>query len=439
MILGLGQSAQRLRFRRVAIGPTLLAAAMASGAGAAAGTAPSTSIAPCRPGTPEHKTATQQLDALAAVIRRVENAGDLKRAQKQLDDLLASRCFALSIEAPTGYQTSSRVAFRRWWDDGGQAWVGSYLEGDTRQRLPAIVVPPDVIESLVPGDADGEVPSAALAGLLCPATDAACGAEARGYRRRAERFFATSGQPPFEDCLQRTRDSAARAPSIDPCGRSARAGDYPAWRACVAEGRPRVPVLPWGDTRGPRGGWLTIRLSDATAGAGCTRTRFFHVDSGSVHVVDQCPPAAAAGTEGPARPAAHVETGQVPPGFLREALWGLLLAERFALHQVNAHRVPVPAGLMPRWPAGRAAPAITSCGAGPSVHSPTLAWLWQDAANVVTQGAFSVAPTHPGGTYAAFLVDVLIESFARTTPAVPLPPALLELASAKMPARGGSP
>jgi hypothetical protein len=70
---------------------------------------------------------------------------------------------------------------------------------------------------------------------------------------------------------------------------------------------------------------------------------------------------------------------------------------------------PSPPASCPAGPPGEPRPPSPLVVRGRPSTAPTLAWRWQNAADVVAEGAFSVAPTHPGGNYAAVLVDVLIQ------------------------------
>jgi hypothetical protein len=394
----------------------------------ARGAAAQTAHVPCAPGAAEHASAVADLAALDGRIRAIAGARQLQAAQRDLERLLGSRCFDLSIDTWCGYQTPSVTAFKGWWAAGGHDWVASYLQADARLTFKEIVIPPDVLSSLVPGDQAGPPPGPALARLLCDAGDRGCGAETRGFRRRAELFFGTDRGTIFEDCARRARTAAG----ADPCAPAAQSRDYPGWRTCVTGERPRVPALPWGELRSPAGGWLVTRRSDdrsLVAGGRCQRTRFFQVDSGAAYRADHCP-------DGAGNPVT-VAGGRVPAPALRELLWMLLLADRVDLRQVQAHHVRVPEGLLPRWPADRPGPDAGECGFGPGAHAVTLSWRWQGARGALAQEAVALGTSQPGPSYAATLLEVVDAAFQPGKPGTALPPALLEMAARELVPRDG--
>jgi hypothetical protein len=352
-------------------------------------------------------------------IRSVKDAAGLKLAQGELTELLSAPCFAMSAEAPRSHDSASVVAFTSWWRDGGHAWVRSYLEADAQQHLAFVTLAPDVRESLSPGDADFKKPlPPALGELLCPAHALHCGAEARAFRRRAERSFEMGRGTLYQDCAR--PDPGGEATAARRCDRLARTAGYVGWRDCIEGLRPRRPALPWGDLRSPSAGWLEIDRGEQVARAGqrCAQTHVFHVESGSAFVVESC-----AGKAGPASSSGHdtVIAGRVPGGLLRESLWMLLLADRVTLLQTSEHSVQVPKGLATRWPVGRVERPLSGCAMGPSAHAPVISWRWSGASTVAdrfrTDGS-------PGSAYAALLVDVLIASFDDLPPSQPLPSAL---------------
>jgi hypothetical protein len=374
-------------------------------------------VLPCAPGTSDHREATAAFAVLDQRIRGLDDAAPVKDLVDQLSQLAGSRCFALSTEDPSGVPTTtSSRALRVWWSSGGASWLHSYLEADARLRLKEVVLPPEISASLIPGQVTEPEVAPALAQLMCPATDRLCGVESRGFRRRAELFFAARRSGFFDDpCRDHPPDVSNRGA----CAKASRSG-YKAWRRCLDGQRDRTPDLPLGDSKSPAGGWLQInRVGDTaeTSDPSCHRVRLFHVDSGSVYLVDACP----------GKPESSVVGGRVPTQVVRETLWMLMLAKHVRFRQRQAQTEYLPAGLVPAWPIkivtdGGIEEGIRGGCAGGVVHDTTITWEWLAPAPVA--GEFRLAGS-PGGAYADTLIQVLDSSFDPQAPTEPLPRDLL--------------
>jgi hypothetical protein len=384
---------------------------------AAAAGGPNQTLRPCPSSSPLLADARRDLAALGQRIEAIADASQLAAAQRDLRLLLQTPCLAISAESRGRFETTSVVAFKAWWRDGGRAWVQSYLDADARGRLEYLTLPPDVRDSLIPGDTSGAPAAPALAALLCPAKDAACGSESRGFRVRAEGFFASSTGEGFQPC----RLGPPPMPA-EPCRAEGRAGDFARWRACVHEARPVAPALPWGDLRSPRGGWLMIRRSSDGSRDGdkevCQRTRRYHLDSGSAYVVTSCRPVEGSG----AKPRQTIQGGRASVALVREALWMLLLEDRVTWRLLTAHIQPVPDRLRVQWNT-RTAADIGGCTVGPSAHAAEIGWRWGDPDRLRAEGRILVGH-EPGETYAAQLLAALEATFEPGQPTESLPPAL---------------
>jgi hypothetical protein len=377
-------------------------------------------LAVCASDSAEAKTATAALADLDQQIARLSSAGDAAATAKALGHLLLQPCFELAAENPRqGDVTSatSSSALRTWWQAGGRAWLDSYLHGSAEGRIDPIVLPPDMLDSFVPGDARGAALPAQIAQLTCAANASEeCGAEVRGYQRRAQVFFATQS---------RARPGSCANPEIpaDPtCGIAARKRDYVAWRLCLEERRTRVPTLPLGQMRPPREGWLVVSQKPRPPSEkGCAESQAFHVASGSAAIVVTCagrgtPPDAGTGSR-------KITTGVVPAAFVREALWMLMLSDRVKLRQTHAETKHLPSGMVPRWPRGGTASG-SGCSEG-SAHDTIISWQWWSEGQPLLSGHGNVV-RDPGMAHAANLFEVLQASFSPAKPALPVPAAVLE-------------
>jgi hypothetical protein len=375
-------------------------------------------LRPCPASSPMVADARRELAALGQRIEAIADANQLAAAQRDLRLLLQTPCLAISAESRGSFDTKSVVAFKAWWRDGGRVWVESYLNADAGGRLKNLTLPPDVRDSLIPDDASGSPASPALAGLLCPAKDASCGSESRGFRVRADAFFVSSTDVRLEPC----RPGAPPPVETEPCRAEARAGDFARWRNCVHQARPLVPALPWGDLRSPRGGWLsTLRSSDGYRSGDkevCKRTRRYHIDSGSTYIITSCRPVDADKT---AKPRQSVQGGRSSVALVREALWMLLLEPRVTWRQVAAHVEPVPATLRVQRNSVTI-PDISGCLVGPSAHAPDIGWSWGEQDKL--RGAGRLRLRNPGEVYAVQLLNALEATFEPGQPTESLPPGL---------------
>jgi hypothetical protein len=375
------------------------------------------SLRACPAGTPELAAAQARLAEFSARVAAQDGTAKGDALAGELGQLLASRCFALSAESPRAGPRGP--AFVPWWQAGGREWAQSYLKADASGRLASVVLPPDVPPALFPEGATKA--SGVLKELACPPGEAACGAEAREFRRRAELFFTTARDQAFE------QPHNPPASPADLCAREATSGKYVTWRSCIELHRPLVPVLPTGELRSPSTGWLVVQ---APAEGRCTRLRFFHVDSGSTQALEVCPAqaSAAAVREVPA------ETGRVSATTLRETLLMLLLSDKVVPAQPSAWRVLLPKGLTPAWPP-QADMGVSGSVPGRSPHSTRIRWRWSDGALAPAQGSFDLG-WDPGGTYASMLLDVLSAGLVHEPGKVAVPAKLREQAVAAVtPAR----
>jgi hypothetical protein len=372
------------------------------------------SLVPCRADSLELIAARSALAAIDARIDALTPTQPLDPLRADLRALLASRCLVMSAEARGVPGTKSHRAFRAWWQAGGRRWVDSYLSADFKGRMNRIVIPPEAPASLVPGDSDGVTADATVTRLMCPADAPACGAEARGFRRRAEMFFSSADSDRF------TSPYNPPASNTRFCLKEAKTSNYATWRECLDVHRPTLPAVPLGDLRNLQGGWLVVHKYAPPASEQCVRTDFLHVDSGSVYEADSCRPTKSAkGT--PFTPRGR-RAGHVLEAALRETLWMLILSDLVTHRQIDGWVVEVPKNLTPAWPAGRDIAVSGFVPVGPT-HKTNLHWSWQASTAILAKGSFDLGASF-GGTYAAMLFDVLLAGFEAVPPKEPLPDAL---------------
>lgn len=390
---------------------------------------PRAALADCGRGSPEHEAARVRFRDLDSRLDAPFDNGALPALKKELEALLATPCFTLSVENSRRLDVKSALAFRTWWKDGGADWVGSYLPRDLGGDPPTVVIPPDFRRSLALDDNPGHP----LAALLCPSTDASCGAETRGWLLRAERAFSLAPASwlgpahdaknlPENTCVQKARGEKA---------------SYRAWRLCQEDHRPRRAALPLGSFSAPKNGWLVLRGRRGHYGY-CDELRFYDLSTGAAHLARRCTslmqkkPDAVANVE--------VKTGLLPLENLREAALMLLIADEAERRvQVHSVAIKVPDGLALLWTVPRDF-AVFGSGSGSSWASSdqtSLAYSFfladlSPGKRPLAEGALTWPQSaNPGSSYAAELIQIAEAGFAEGAVA-PLPESLL------VPAPGGS-
>lgn len=406
---------ERQRRRRSVRAAILLLMLGSAATGHAETSEPTMLSVPCRPGSKSYSMARAALDSLASKVDMLRDAQGLQRVLDDLKGLLASECFAMSAENPRSFDTSSVAAFTEWWQRGGEKWMRSYLRF---QQVPAtVILPPDISGSPLSGGKREVRDQQALASLLCSDQDRACGAEARGLRRRFERFHTRLGrvspEAEFEDA-----DSYSR-----PCVAQANALNYLLWRQCLEQHRPIVPALPVLDVRVPNEGWLVLR--EVRAADGSVHERAYDLGSGSAHTADfRGVRGGHASNKNTQRPeGATALSGLVNGKDLREATLMLLLAKWVEYRQVESQSVLLPPRLAPSWP--KSEYVVEQIGTDirgfGSNDDQIIGWKWIDANGVRAAGNIGRESDDPGEQYATKLLDVVEVTFRQQNTVVPLP------------------
>jgi hypothetical protein len=360
---------------------------------------------PCQQQSDLH-AAKQAVDNLAAQVGRLAGQKDLELIQVQMAKLLGSKCFAMSAENARWFDTKSVAAFRRWWKDGGELWIRSYLHLGKGAGA-EVILPPDVGASLDTDTSEGGPLSKGVRSLLCPSKELSCGAETRSYRRRFEIF-------------NRKRNETDDREDSEPCVSVAKSTRYPQWRTCLEEHRPLVPSLPVGEMRAPNTGWLILR--DSVNARGCDRARAYDVATGSAYIVERC--GLRGGGMSVAGRNSHsqtLSTGTVSREALREALWMLLLMSQVSLRQVDVYSVSLPKGIAPAWPDSEHASTVERSWVAAVSDAVAVSWTWIEGGKSVADGALCKTGCAPGQEYASALISVFESGLNSEVHPQPLP------------------
>ncbi len=358
----------------------------------------------CPPGSPARSEAEQTFRGLDSRIRSLRESKDLEGAQLQIVSLLGRPCFSLAAENRRLPRADNVVALKTWWLDGGALWVHSYLLAPSEAGR--VVVPPDLRRSL----SRSEQPHHPLAFLLCTTDDPDCGAETRGWLRRASEGL--RAQPLCE---------IGTPPSLPPADVACasvlkgKAPTYRAWRECLEEHRNVVPALPLGSFRSPRVGWLVLRGRRGHYQS-CDELRAYDLATGAAYLAQRC-----AGT---AAPAIQVRQGRLSLDNLREAALLLLLGTEVERVQTMAESYDLPRTLVRTWPETSTLHTSGSgCGFASSEQT-LLTWVLTDSAGTKTLLTGSLpwpSSDQPGLSFAAALLAVAEDGMTQGAPPAPLP------------------
>ncbi|WP_428266755.1 hypothetical protein [Haliangium sp.] len=295
----------------------------------------------CRPGSPAHTQAGEDLAALDARIEALGPGDDPAPVLDALDALASSRCLQLA-DAPvwTGVRPITAASLRAFWDDGGTYWLGWPLRVFEERSY---VTPPTMRRGL-PADHP----------LACAPGDDACGARTRGWRTRAEdtlyRLSALRrlGDMSDDEPLHPTKAGCeADAEQAQPGERLTH------WLACMEQVPLRYTALPTGATRAPERGWLLIRGRRGHYRF-CDEVRAYDLATGSALVAQSCS-GLVLGSDGVVdghetdarRHGPTVQQGMIPLDPVREAAWMTLLASHAQTNVAEVESYQLPAWLSP--------------------------------------------------------------------------------------------
>lgn len=261
-------------------------------------------VTPCAPNSPEHTSAKSALEALAHKIATVTDGADTRGLSAELNDLLATPCFALAKEdlPEETLAIATGAALHQWWSSSsGAEWLEGYLSNDRRRSIPGS--PRHALFAKMPPASSDPVAQAALLPLLCPASSDSCGAEAMGWMHRAEQRFARDGE------LASARDSSSDCDET--ASAEAPRERYAALVSCHTAKASVHDALPLGRFKAPRDGLLVV----AHRNHHCDDLRLYDLATGATRTASSC-----------SRPSV-VTRGRVSVAALQEAVWMMALAE----------------------------------------------------------------------------------------------------------------
>jgi hypothetical protein len=267
--------------------------------------------------------AVAQLATVDGLISKLKPAEDVGPALSALTELLEGACFAIARPDAPPMNPDSARSLKTFWEDGGRWWVAHYLSlgNDVSGQDRVGVVAPSVRKTLAADARWG----ASLGPLLCPADDASCGLETRGWALRA--------QLAFEQYAIAHRDPDNLPMTQERCDELSKREShaYDAWRACIETIPLRTDALPLGALRAPSQGWLLLRGRRGHHSF-CDEGRFYDLATGSSYVAKSCGELATR-PDGSVDPIATgnsrrraTELGLLPVENLREAAWMIILA-----------------------------------------------------------------------------------------------------------------
>ncbi|HYH97952.1 hypothetical protein [Hyalangium sp.] len=391
--------------------------------------------APCPVSSPSHAEARKRFEALDAQLSALAERADTAPVVAELRAVLDSSCFQMSREEWTRPREGVHaLALKTWWQEGGRAWVASYLELG-RPGARTIAMPPEVREVLAK---ESVPPEHWLAGLLCPTGEAGCSAETRPWRDRLEETFRQAQerqrrQPPLPrpagwelpDCVALARSKPQR-------------WRYTVWRSCVSGQRPHSWSLPLARLSAPADGWFVLRGRRGHYSF-CDDVRAYHLRTGAAYISESCiglePTASGeylrvSWQELSKARKAWVRVGTIDPEKVRELSWALMLgAEASSLHrEAQVLTVPEDFPVERREKDSDTVEGGVSGGVSFSGHSgqTRLDWSWFNPSGGVLTGHFTWPDASaPAEAHASKLVREAEATFSQGCP--PLPPPLEEL------------
>jgi hypothetical protein len=384
----------------------------------------------CTTNRPEVGAARARLAELDQAIQKAAPDAPIAPLQKQLEELLRSRCFEVAgwLAGPF-LQAKTTSALQRWWRDGGREWLARQLEPDGM-----VAFPPSMRSTLTLEHA----PKHRLARLLCRATDPDCGRETAGWVARAEAAFrarATRADDSYSpDLYTRSKPPAAddsQTQPLDlPLWRCANPGkgkrDFTQWVDCVRELRASVAMFPVGAVRAPTSGWLVIRGRRGHYDF-CDQLSAYDLATGAYYASKSCSGLAlqadgtanAQKTDAARKPT--IEAGRVSVDNLREAAWMIFLSDEIEEGHPDVDMFPLPPKLDPKVEVGTLR-GMHSGSASLSSSQTTLAWTWVDGGKVVAEGTLTWPDSYRAEKdHAVELLRVVEAGLVPGCPPAPLP------------------
>jgi hypothetical protein len=378
-------------------------------------------VRPCVPRTTVHAAAAAELERLGKSVDALGAAGDLAPVNAALTKLLETPCFALAEgEMTEPLRFESGLSAKTWWSEGGQAWLAHYLElGEDRATYHAnhplySWVPPSPRKTLTAESAKGST----LAPILCPADDATCGTETRGWLRRADEAFAAHALARRDEPGEREPRAACAAKARN----ETRGARYAAWRTCIDETRERHDALPLGRFRAPTEGWLVLRGRRGHYHF-CDEVRAYDLATGAAWITGTCGGLALRdngtvdGKKTDDGRAPRGEVGRLPQDNLREAALATFLAPHVQARVLQSgFGLALPDDLVLE------AEARGMHGLGMSWRTTsaqtTVSWSWVISGRAVTSGELTWPEDYndAGADHAVKLIQIAEAAYAPLKP-----------------------
>jgi hypothetical protein len=385
-------------------------------------------ISPCPPESDEARAARRALNQLGQQIRSLSPDEDASSAVKRLSELRDMRCFEGSSEATRPASGARSASLKQWWVDGGEAWLRSYLELAAGSRT--IVIPPDMRTTL------SAAPGTALATVVCPSgkrcpesnawkqrTQSAMTAVWKADLRSAPRPKGV-GFPERKDCVSGLAD----VPEEE---------RYRALHDCWERSRAKSPVLPLGDVRIPKQGWLILRGRRGHYSF-CDELRAYSLETGSAYIAQSCSALSlvtgghvdARATDAGRR--VEVTTGRVPVDALRDTTLLLLIGDSVdTAVQAQAERLELPAGLEAGWWRQDHGTGHVSGSTWVSTAQTSIAWAFHPPVASAAEGTFKWPhSSNPAKSLAAKWMGDLEERLEKGCPSERAPTEQLRAMSA---------
>lgn len=349
----------------------------------------------------------------------------LDGAWQRLQELLRQPCFQWARVALGDRRPDSAASLREWWTEDGEGWLRD-AGGQPREKG-RVVLPPDFPPSLLL-KGNERSPEASI---LCPATDAACGLETRGWLARARDAFDTLDErhEPYDSPEGGRRQREMKVECDKAVAVAKKPEQLDAWLDCLAERRKRVSRHPVGRFRAPRRGWIVVAGRRGHYQF-CDGVAAFDLATGAAATVRSCSGLMFLGMSGRvdgkktnAARKLEKEVGAVSVDNARELALGLLLLDHTKQITVDATEATLPPGVSleaaPRAGLGRSGPVCME-----SDSETTLTWSWVDGDVTRARGELTWPYScRTGESHADKLLEILEAGLVPGCPAA-VPPAI---------------
>jgi hypothetical protein len=368
-----------------------------------------------------------ELDRVDATVRSLRDDVPIDKAWKPVQALLQGPCFRWARIALRDARPDSAAALRTWWKaDGGQ-----WLERSTQQpdKYRCVTLPPEFPPSLFLAGNEHEVETP----ILCAASDAACGADTRGWLERARASFDEHDDRWGQHADTEWSRSAAMKwwQARHECDKAAIAAKpserLSTWLGCLAGRRNRIARFPAGRFRAPESGWLIVAGRRGHYQY-CDGVAAFDLATGAAAAVRSCgalvlgaPDQLFMGKRQTTARKTETEIGKVSVENARELALNLLLLHRAKRLAVVASDLTIPSEVsLDGAPGG--GPVTDQGTHWRSSAQTTLTWSWVEGGVTRARGQLTWrGSSRAEETHAADLLEVLETGLAPGCPPATLP------------------